>query len=101
MLITVFLLSALTLCYTWIGYPVLLLLLARVRDVHIHKVDFTPTVTVIVAARNEERNIRGRINNILQMDYPSNSLQLIVASDGSTDRTAEIVREVSDPRLHL
>jgi cellulose synthase/poly-beta-1,6-N-acetylglucosamine synthase-like glycosyltransferase len=52
-----------------------------------------PTVTVVIAAFNAERQIRGRIQNLLECDYPPEKLQIIVASDGSTDQTAAVVRE--------
>ncbi len=53
--------------------------------------DFEPTVSVIVAARNEEQYIQSCIESLSKIDYPSAKLEIIIVNDGSTDRTAEIV----------
>jgi cellulose synthase/poly-beta-1,6-N-acetylglucosamine synthase-like glycosyltransferase len=51
-----------------------------------------PSVSVLIAAHNEERVIADRIVNALQLDYPADRYEIVVASDGSVDRTADIVR---------
>ena len=51
-----------------------------------------PTVAVVVAVYNEERVIQRRLKNLLALDYPRDRLRIVVASDGSTDRTVEIAR---------
>ncbi len=56
---------------------------------------FTPNVTVLITAYNEEKDIRAKLENTLQIDYPKENLEILVASDGSTDKTDEIVREFS------
>ena len=63
----------------------------------------SPTVTVIVAAHNEEDVIARRIENLLELDYPAELVEIVVASDASTDRTHEIVREITarEPRVSL
>ena len=63
----------------------------------------TPPVTVVVAAWNEEAVIERRLRNLLELDYPGEELELVVASDASTDRTDEIVERVAaeDPRVRL
>jgi len=53
-----------------------------------------PSVSVVVAARNEEENIERCLRSILQVDYPSDKLEVIVADDGSTDRTPEIISKI-------
>jgi glycosyltransferase involved in cell wall biosynthesis len=53
----------------------------------------TPTVSIIIPAYNEERVIEGKLKNALALDYHADKLEVIVVSDGSTDRTAEIVGE--------
>ncbi|MFW5803428.1 MAG: glycosyltransferase [Verrucomicrobiota bacterium] len=62
-----------------------------------------PTVTCIVAARNAETMIEAKVRNTLDIDYPEDKLNAIFCSDGSTDRTAEILREqtANSPRLHV
>jgi cellulose synthase/poly-beta-1,6-N-acetylglucosamine synthase-like glycosyltransferase len=65
--------------------------------------DGTPTVTVIVAAYNEEAVIERRLKNLLALDYPADRLELVVASDASDDRTDALVEAVAarDPRVRL
>ena len=58
------------------------------------KNDFYPSVSVVIAARNEEKNIEQRIRNILEQDYPKEKLELIIVSDGSTDNTEDIVTQM-------
>lgn len=60
-----------------------------------------PSVTVLVAAHNEAEVITQRIENLLSCDYPSERLQVLIASDGSTDGTEELVSSVNDDRVTL
>jgi cellulose synthase/poly-beta-1,6-N-acetylglucosamine synthase-like glycosyltransferase len=83
------------LAWTHVGYPVAVAGLARVRPRAIRKDDATPDVTVIVAAHDEEGVIGRRVENLLELDYPAERLEIVVASDGSTDRTDEIVEELA------
>ena len=101
MTVALLLASALLLFYTWAGYPALLWLLVRFHRVHRHKAAITPRVSVIVAARNEEKDIRARVENLLSLDYPPEHIEIVIASDGSTDRTAQWVREFADERVKL
>lgn len=59
-----------------------------------------PPVAVVIAAYNEEQHIAARVANLLAQDYPADKLHIYVGSDGSRDRTAEILRGITDPRLH-
>jgi glycosyltransferase involved in cell wall biosynthesis len=61
----------------------------------VHKAEQTPSVALVVSAHNEEAVIRRRIENALALDYPSDALQIVVASDGSTDLTDAIVGEIA------
>ncbi|HEV2381485.1 MAG TPA: glycosyltransferase [Terriglobia bacterium] len=84
-----------TLFYTYAGYHLLLKLIASFIP-RTYALDFASfpgewvTVSIVVAAHNEERVIERRIENLLHLDYPHAKLDLIVASDGSSDRTNEI-----------
>lgn len=89
------------LLYTWLGYGFLVWLVAKLRPIRVFKAPITPLVTIIVAARNEQENIRARIEDLLLLNYPRDKIQIIIASDGSTDRTADLVRECSDERVLL
>ncbi|HEY2600116.1 MAG TPA: glycosyltransferase family 2 protein [Thermoleophilaceae bacterium] len=79
------------LVYTHAGYPALLWVLARVGRTRAlpERADAVPSVTLVVAAYDEERVIEGKVRNALALDYPRDRLHVIVASDGSEDRTAE------------
>ncbi len=77
--------------YTYLGYPVLLAVLARLRPRPHHSAPHTPTVTILIAAYNEETTIEAKITNSLALDYPAEKRQILVAADGSQDGTAAIV----------
>jgi 1,2-diacylglycerol 3-beta-glucosyltransferase len=62
---------------------------------------YHPTVTVVVAARNEEDNIRSCLESLLRMRYPAGLLEILVIDDHSNDRTAEIVRGFASSNPHL
>lgn len=70
-------------------------------DAYERNLNYQPTVSVIVAARNEEANISASIASLAELDYPSEKLEIIVVNDGSTDTTVEVVREWSqkNPRV--
>lgn len=95
--------SALALLYTYAGYPVLVFLVSRLRPrpVRIEDKDSTPSVSVIITAYNEERALRAKLENTLALDYPKDKLEIIVASDCSTDRTDEIARDLSSRGVRL
>jgi cellulose synthase/poly-beta-1,6-N-acetylglucosamine synthase-like glycosyltransferase len=83
------------LAWTHVGYPVVAAALARLRPRPVTKEDVTPEVAVIVAAHDEEHVIAGRVENLLELDYPADALQIVVASDGSEDATDAIVEELA------
>lgn len=89
--------SAVMIFYVYVGYPFLIGGMARIRRHHISGLRLKnnngePSVTLVIPAFNEERWIERKIENTLALDYPPERLQIVVASDGSTDRTAEIAR---------
>src|SRR6478672_2744015 len=92
------------LVWTHAGYPAAAALLARFSGRPIAKAPIEPTVTLVVAAYNEETVIARRLENLLALDYPPEKLRIVVTSDASTDRTEEIalqypgVSVVSNPR---
>jgi lipopolysaccharide/colanic/teichoic acid biosynthesis glycosyltransferase/cellulose synthase/poly-beta-1,6-N-acetylglucosamine synthase-like glycosyltransferase len=89
------------LVYTYIGYPILLTVLVRLFGREVKKQGMTPSVSVILAAYNEERVIREKIENLLSLDYPADRLEILIGSDGSSDRTVEIVRSMNAERVQL
>jgi cellulose synthase/poly-beta-1,6-N-acetylglucosamine synthase-like glycosyltransferase len=79
--------------YTYVGYPALLWLLAKLKRSRQEPADSEvdlPSVTVVIAAHNEENNIAGRLENVLGSDYPPDKLNVVVACDGCTDNTAAL-----------
>jgi len=78
--------------YAYAGYPCALMALTVVRDRPVKKAPIRPRVSFIIAAHNEERRIAEKIDNTLQQDYPADAMEIIVASDCSSDRTDDIVR---------
>lgn len=81
--------------YVYFGYPLLLLLLARLRPRPVSATGAKPSVTILVPAYNEEGVIGEKVGNCLALDYPPELLEVLVVSDGSTDRTEAIVRELA------
>jgi len=77
--------------YLVAGYPLLLAALARWRPQPVRKQSIEPTVTVLLAVYNGDNWIRAKLESILGLDYPRNRMQILVVSDGSTDRTDAIV----------
>src|SRR5215510_11443348 len=92
----VFWLSAAALAYTYAGYPLLLLIVSKLRPREIRCAPFEPSVSIIITAYNEERDLTAKLENTLALDYPKDFLEIIVASDCSSDRTDEIARSFKD-----
>lgn len=93
--------SFLWLLYTFVGFP----LLVVVRGMWVARppatTEFLPRITVIVPAHNEASSIERKLCTVLEADYPPSCIQVVVASDGSTDATTEIVRAMQDDRVRL
>lgn len=94
--------SVVAIFYAYFGYPLLLLMVGGFRRREVRRADHEPTVSFIIAAYNEERDLAAKLENTLALDYPPEKLEIIVASDCSTDRTDEIVRSYAarGVRLH-
>jgi cellulose synthase/poly-beta-1,6-N-acetylglucosamine synthase-like glycosyltransferase len=87
--------------YTYVGFPVLVLLRALVRPRPHLSAPVTPYVSVIIAAHNEADSITAKVENVLGLDYPHELLELIVASDGSDDGTDAIAAAYADQGVRL
>jgi cellulose synthase/poly-beta-1,6-N-acetylglucosamine synthase-like glycosyltransferase len=103
----VFWTAAAFIAYVYAGYPLLLAISVRFtarrtrsRRTPVMREADLPGVSVIIAARNEARRLPARIDNLLQCDYPADRVQIIVASDGSTDNTADVLAAYGD-RIEL
>jgi cellulose synthase/poly-beta-1,6-N-acetylglucosamine synthase-like glycosyltransferase len=90
-----FWISAAFILYVYVGYPVLLWLLQAIFPSSSGKQPIEPSVSLLVAAYNEADVVAEKIHNSLALDYPSDKLEIIIASDGSKDATADIVRSLA------
>ncbi|WP_285765475.1 glycosyltransferase family 2 protein [Peribacillus sp. SI8-4] len=93
-ILLIFYLSAFIIIWAMVGYPLSLKVLKSIYKNRTLKKDYAyePTVTVMVVAHNEEKVIYEKLENIIKLDYPTNKIEFLVASDNSTDKTNEIVR---------
>jgi cellulose synthase/poly-beta-1,6-N-acetylglucosamine synthase-like glycosyltransferase len=89
--------GAAALLYAYAGYPALVWLVSRLRPRAVLRGSVEPSVSVVITAYNEERDLRAKLENTLALDYPADKLEVIVASDCSSDRTDDIAREF-EPR---
>lgn len=90
-----FVFAAAALAYTYVAYPVVLMLLGG-QSRRACDLSTLPTVSVIIPFHNEERWVAQKLHNTLTWDYPRDRLQIVAVSDGSTDRTREILQEFRD-----
>ena len=91
----IFWLSALLLLYIYAGYPIVAALRAMLRPQPRIRAAIEPSVSIVVTAHNEADRIGARIENLLDLDYPADLMDIVVASDGSTDDTVERARAYS------
>jgi cellulose synthase/poly-beta-1,6-N-acetylglucosamine synthase-like glycosyltransferase len=97
----IFFASAVLIVYVYLGYPLFVYVIGRISSRRAVRATIEPAVSIIITAYNEERDMRRKLENTLRLDYPANKLEIIVASDCSSDRTDDIVREFSDNRVKL
>lgn len=97
---TLFLVSVAITLYVYAGHPVVLYVLARLHPRPWSQANVRLSVAVYISAFNEERGIREKIRNLLEQDYQG-PFAIVVANDGSSDGTADIVRSFGDSRLVL
>ena len=93
--------SGAVLFYVYAGYPLLVFAVSRLFPKPVKSASFEPHVSVIITAYNEQRDIGAKLENTLQIDYPNEKLEIIVASDCSSDKTDEIVREFAGRNVRL
>nr|MBI3613021.1 glycosyltransferase family 2 protein [Nitrospirota bacterium] len=96
-----FLFAIVGVTYTFLGYPIVIWGLAKVRPQPVVKKDISPRVSLIITAYNEEAVIREKLENSLALDYPKEQIEIIVASDCSTDGTNQIVSEYAGRGVRL
>lgn len=93
--------SGFALLYIYLGYPLLLAVVASFRPKLQSVPGYEPTLSILIAAYNEAAGIGKKINDTLKLDYPGEKLEILVLSDCSTDGTDAIVESFGDPRVKL
>ena len=90
-----FYLSGFIIVWAMVGYPTSLKVIGKLYKSRRLKKDYShqPTVTVMVVAHDEEKVILNKLHNIIELNYPQDKIEFLVASDHSTDKTNQIVRE--------
>jgi cellulose synthase/poly-beta-1,6-N-acetylglucosamine synthase-like glycosyltransferase len=93
--------SFICIIYVYLGYPCILYLWHRLQKPGTLRAleNFKPSISIIISAFNEESSIGNRLQNLLSLDYPREKLEILVASDGSIDRTATIARSFTGVKV--
>ena len=87
----VFWVSAALLAYTYVGYPAWLWVRSRLRYRPVKSASSTPSVSIVMIVRNEAAALERKLKNLLSLDYPAGSSEIVVVSDGSNDATNTIL----------
>jgi len=93
--------SLILLFYTFLGYPLLLFVLSLFIKRDVLWADIQPEVTIVIPVHNEEKQIAEKLQNCLNFDYPWEKLTILVASDGSTDNTENIVKGFASEQIRF
>lgn len=94
-----FWLSAVSIGYTYGGYVSWLWIRSHLRPRPALRGWYEPSISIVMVVRNEEKVLRAKLDNLLGLDYPKQSYEVVVVSDGSMDGTETILRDCQDPRL--
>jgi cellulose synthase/poly-beta-1,6-N-acetylglucosamine synthase-like glycosyltransferase len=97
----IFWLSMALILYTFIGFPLLVIIKGLLFPIRHEPASITPGVSLIISAYNEASGIEAKLKNIGELDYPPELFEAIIASDGSTDNTNEIVARYANERIKL
>jgi len=87
--------------YIYLGYPIVISLISIIKNKKVRKGPYEPHITILIAAYNEEDSIEAILKNKLDLDYPKEKLEIIVISDGSTDKTDDIVKRYKEKGVKL
>lgn len=87
--------------YCYFGYPLVLVVFARLFPKPVHKKNIIPAVSVVVSVWNERDVIARKIKNLLSLDYPQDKIEILIGSDGSNDGTDEIIASFKDSRIRF
>jgi cellulose synthase/poly-beta-1,6-N-acetylglucosamine synthase-like glycosyltransferase len=95
----VFWISLAVVAYSYLGYPLVLWIQAKLRPRPIAKAPLEPTISVVIAAHNEGDKLAAKIENLRQVEYPSEKVEIVISSDGSTDGTNEFLSHADGIRF--
>jgi len=87
--------------YCYFGYPLVISLLSKFFPKPVHTSAIFPSVSVVIAAHNEEDVIKAKLDNLRALDYPGEKIEILIGSDASTDRTNQILQGYQDPRVRV
>lgn len=89
--------------YTYVGFPLTIILRGLIwgRPYKHGDLSVLPTVSIVIAAYNEAKTISEKLDNLVSLDYPEDKLEIVIASDGSTDGTESIVERYKDRGVKL
>lgn len=90
----IFDISILMILYAYLGYPVIIWIISKIYSKPVKKETIYPFVSIVISVYNEEKNIERKIKNCIEMDYPKDKLEILIGSDGSNDKTNEIVENI-------
>lgn len=97
----IFWLSVIVIAYTYFGYPLAIFLLGLFFNKPVKKAAYYPKVSIILSVFNEEGVIENKIKNLLEIDYPKENIEILIGSDGSGDKTDEIIAKYVNDKLKL
>ena len=75
--------------------------MAQLRSNPVRKESYEPNISIVLSVWNEEDVIKEKLQNLLSLGYPENKMEILIGSDGSTDKTTQIIRGFNDPRIRL
>lgn len=96
-----FWIAAAVVVYTYIGYAAWLWVRAWLFPQPVRRGFCQPSVSIVMVVRNEENVLREKLTNLLELNYPEDRCEVVIVSDGSTDRTEMILRECADSRVRI
>jgi glycosyltransferase involved in cell wall biosynthesis len=99
MIVFFFWIALILIVYTYVGYPLLIWSISRVRPNLWVREPLLTRVSIIMAVHNGAATLKDRINALLELDYPTELVELLIVSDGSTDGTADVLRSVHNDRV--
>ena len=101
MTLALFWAALVTIAYTYVGFPLLVLARGALLRRPYRSEDSVPAVSIVIAARNEAGGIGAKLDNLLALDYPADRLDVVIASDGSDDGTEDIVAGYAGQGIRL